>query len=43
MKDVMLLPLKLYALKDFGAWPPKPRRRDDVYDGQPMNDGAAQN
>ena len=43
MMEVMLLPLKLYALKDFGAWPPKPRRRDDVYDGQPQNDGAAQN
>ena len=43
MKDVMLLPLKLYALGDFGAWPPTPKRRDDVYDGQPQNDGAEQN
>jgi hypothetical protein len=43
MKDVMLLPLKLYALGDFGAWPPTPTHRDDVYGGKPQNDGAKQN
>ena len=43
MMEVMLLPLKLYALGDFSAWPPTPKHRDDVYDGQPQNDGAKQN
>ena len=43
MKHVTLLPLKLYDIGDFSAWPPKPAHRDDVYDGHPENDGAAQN
>ena len=43
MADVKLLPLKLYAIGDFDAWPPKPSRRNRVYDGRPENDGVMQN